>query len=226
MKSNGVTAEKMAEIDRRAQDDFGIAQIVLMENAGRAVAEIILAENSPAKTSRIALFCGKGNNGGDGFVAARHLFNEHPGCLVVYAPDASDIKPGAASDNFRVVRKMGIDIRPMRSFLRQREKEKDYTVAVDAVFGTGFRGALPEEYAEAWRYVNASDMKVYAVDIPSGLDATTGAAAESCIKAHKTITFGLPKKGFFVADGPHVCGEIVTRNVGFPSVLLEEAING
>jgi len=220
MKINAVTSELMAEIDKRAQVEFGIPEIVLMENAGRSVYEAIASEYPSLAHERIAVFCGKGNNGGDGFVIARYLMEGKPEKLVVYIPGKGRSKEGPASANLGMIRKIGVEIKVFRDFLK--DDSKNLTIGVDAVFGTGFKGELGEEYSETAAKINSLALKVFAVDIPSGLDATTGKASKNCIRAYKTITFGLPKKGFFENDGPSVSGEIVLRNIGFPGKLLDE----
>jgi len=222
MDQKGVSAEMMAEIDRKAQEEYGIPQIVLMENAGRAAAEVILDEPGTLRDERIAIFCGKGNNGGDGFVVGRYLANECPSRLSIYVQDAERIRKGAPYDNFETVRGMGVEIRPMKDFFEETETGVDFTVAIDSVFGTGFKGELPEEYAALGRSLNSAGLRIYSIDVPSGLNATTGEAAKDCIRAYKTITFGLPKQGFFIKDGPDVCGEVIVRNIGFPEALLEQ----
>ncbi|MFQ5952064.1 MAG: NAD(P)H-hydrate epimerase [Candidatus Omnitrophota bacterium] len=225
----------MAEIDRKAQEEYGIPQIDLMENAGRSVAEVILSENAPIKNEKIACFCGKGNNGGDGFVIARYLAKESPAHLTIYAADTENIKQGAALQNFRIISEMDIEVRRIEDFISDAEVVEGYSISIDALFGTGFKGELAEEYSRLGKMLNASKLRRYAVDIPSGLDSTTGVASENCLIADKTVTFGLPKQGFFLADGPRVCGEVVVsahhdgrhldvvvRNVGFPEELLRE----
>lgn len=224
MKQTGVSAEVMAEIDRSAREDYGIPQIVLMENAGRAVAEVILEEIGSIKDKNIAIFCGKGNNGGDGFVAARYLANKFPKKLVIYLTDADNIKKGAAKDNLGIIKKMGLVIEPVENFLLYRETSKIFTIGIDAVFGIGFKGELKDNCALLGQRLNSSDIKLYAVDIPSGLSANTGIGAKDSFKAYKTITFGLPKQGFFINDGPALCNEIIVRDSGFPSVLLQSKI--
>ncbi|MEA3489323.1 MAG: NAD(P)H-hydrate epimerase [Candidatus Omnitrophota bacterium] len=214
-----ISAEIMSEIDRKAQDDFGIAQVVLMENAGRSAAEVILADTASIKDEKIAIFCGKGNNGGDGFVVGRYLANKAPGRLTIYVADMERIRPGAARDNFEIVQKMGLDLRPIGDFLVSGDV--DFTIGVDSIFGTGFKDRLPEEYAAVGRRLNSSTVRIYAIDVPSGLDATTGVMSKGCFKADKTITFALPKQGFYVNDGPSVCGEVIIRDIGFPMALLE-----
>lgn len=213
-----ITAEIMAEIDRRAQQEYGIPQSVLMESAGRSVAETILEDLSSPESESVAIFCGKGNNGGDGFVVARYLAQEGSvGKLTVYAPAEDVIRRGAAYDNFKRLREMNLDVRPINEFAPGVEK---ITIAVDSVFGTGFKGELPEAIASIARHVNSKGVRVYAVDVPSGLDATTGEASKDCFRADKTVTFGLPKKGFYEKTGPEVSGSILVKDIGFPEELL------
>ncbi len=219
--NKGVSAEEMARIDQRAQEEYGIPQGVLMANAGRFASDVIIADLGELSDHKIAVFCGKGNNGGDGFVIAKHLADRSPAELRVYAPQEEKIRRGAAYDNFVTARDMGIRIRPLDEFLSGEDPAAEYTVAVDSIFGTGFKGELPEQFAALGRILNSSGMKVFAVDVPTGLDATTGTASKDCIKAYKTISFGLPKKGFYLNDGPGVSGKVVVGNIGFPEALLE-----
>jgi len=207
----------MTEIDRRAREEYGISQNTLMENAGRSAAEVILNDNPVIAKENIAILCGKGNNGGDGFVIVRRLSERSPKRLTVYATDPSNIRPGAALDNFNAILKMGLDIRDIKEF---KGSSEDFTMIIDGIFGTGFRGELPGFCASIFKDINTSSIKTYAIDVPSGLNATTGEASKNCFKARKTVTFGLPKQGFYLKDGPAVCGEIVVKDIGFPKELL------
>ncbi|MFH1846726.1 MAG: NAD(P)H-hydrate epimerase [Candidatus Omnitrophota bacterium] len=213
----------MARIDKEAQEEYGIDQAVLMENAGQSVAVAIFEDFPSIKDQKISIFCGKGNNGGDGFVIARYLANESPARLIVYAMDVENIKTGAAYENFNIVRKMGIDIRTVKDFVFGNTAE-DFSIGIDALFGTGFKGEFKGECVLLAKKLNSLERRFFAVDIPSGLDATTGIAANDTIKARKTITFGLPKKGFYLNDGPFVCGEIIVKNIGFPVSLLKRYV--
>ncbi|MBD3425961.1 MAG: NAD(P)H-hydrate epimerase [Candidatus Omnitrophica bacterium] len=217
-----VTSREMSEIDRKAREEYGITQSFLMENAGRSVAEEVLADNYPTGSRKIALLCGKGNNGGDGFVAARYLTEKIPGELTVYITDRSSVKEGAALDNLKKILDMGISVKPFDKFI---VADNSPTIVVDSIFGTGFKGDLRPEIRKVSEMVNNGPVKVYAVDVPSGLDATTGKAASGCFRADKTVTFGLAKKGFFLQDGPEVCGQVVVKDIGFPQSLLREYIS-
>ncbi len=214
-----VTSSEMSKIDSLAQEIFGIPQVALMENAGSAVSRNILKDFPGIQSKKIAIFCGKGNNGGDGFVCARHLFNENPKNITVFIFDEKAIKGGASSDNFNIVKKLKIDLRSFDSYLEAEGNKFD--IVIDSVFGTGFSGAIPVNIEKIFKKINSENSKKYAVDVPSGLDATTGKAARNTIIADKTITFGLAKTGFFIEDGPKVCGDVIIEKIGFPRELLQ-----
>ncbi len=216
----GVTAFEMSEIDRKAQEVYGIPQATLMENAGRSVAEEITKDLVSLEKESIAIFVGKGNNGGDGFVAGRYLSEKTPRKLVIYTVSNEPPKSGAALKNFTKAKESGLIIRPVKDFLSLNENDISFTIGIDAIFGTGFKGNLPTECESLGKKLNSSNIKIYAVDIPSGLDATSGSAGENVPKAEITITFGLPKQGFFLKAGPNLCGEIITKDIGFPPKLL------
>ena len=222
MKINAVTSEIMSEIDRRAQEEFGIAQEFLMENAGKSVADTIITDSTNITNEKVLMFCGKGNNGGDGFVAARYLSEAGVDNISLYVTDIDHIKKGSTFDNYVKIKEKGLDIRPLNHFEIMSKEMLGITVLVDSIFGTGFKGDLPEEIGLIWEYFKVFDIKRYAVDIPSGLNGSTGEAANSCFIAKKTITFGLSKKGFYVNDGPQVCGEIIVKDIGFPQELLSQ----
>jgi len=220
-----VTAKTMSEIDRKARDEYGIPASRLMENAGLAVAEHIISELNPFQNKRIAIFCGKGNNGGDGFVIARRLSQESPGSPAVFSSGEINDGVGCARDNYDIARKEGIPIFPLTDFLSAGCHREKFSAVIDSIFGTGFHGELPPKVSAIGRIINGMDILCYAVDVPSGLDATTGLASENCIKADQTITFGFPKTGFFEKDGPVVCGKVIVRNIGFPEELLDKYRN-
>jgi NAD(P)H-hydrate epimerase len=222
-----VTGEQMSKIDIRAQEEYMIPSIVLMENAGKAVAEAVMREPGVGKSTRICILCGKGNNGGDGFVACRYLMYKGYEAVNLYITSPDKVKKGAAAVNLEILRRSGarityaseLDITPS-TFLGS------YDVFVDAIFGTGFRGELPAELVRIGEFLETTAKKVFAVDIPTGLDPDSGKASRGCIKAYRTVTFGLHKKGFFEEDGPGRCGDIILADIGFPPELLKEYAGG
>ena len=217
-----VSAEKMAEIDLRAQTEYGISQEALMEKAGMAVADVVMSDISCQKDQDVLILCGKGNNGGDGFVAARHLFSGLGERVTLYATELDDIREGAALENFKRAVSLGITMDRLSSVLGRLDGGVMELVIVDALLGTACRGAMTGEYGEIACKVNSSGARVYSVDVPSGLNATTGEVMGKCFNARKTITFGLPKTGFYRGRGPKVCGEIIIADIGFPEDLVKE----
>lgn len=216
-KMRAVTASEMFEIERLTRERYKIPSVILMENAGRAVAESIRNDAGSLTKKSIAIFCGKGNNGGDGFVAARYISGMSPRRIVIYIVSKS-VKEGPAKINFDIVRRSGIQIRSVNEFLPTRKGEFD--IGIDALFGIGFRGRLEARYSGLCAKINDSIKKIYAIDVPSGLDATTGTASKNSIRASMTVTFGLPKTGFSLNDGPRLCGKLVICNPGFPTSAL------
>ncbi|MGR3310895.1 MAG: NAD(P)H-hydrate epimerase [Candidatus Brocadiales bacterium] len=220
-----VTREEMRELDRRAIEDYGILSIILMENAGRNVAIEVLKMLKNPQESNVAILCGKGNNGGDGFVIGRHLYNNGVTVNVYLATKISTVlSNGDAATNLKILLNMGIDIKEIctadevAQVLPQFSK---YTLIVDALFGTGLTGAVREPIKTMIEGVNALNIPVVAVDIPSGLDCNTGAILGTAIKSTKTVTLCCPKAGFFHNAGPSHVGELVTAGISIPRLLIQ-----
>lgn len=206
------TAEQMRSIDRRAVEEYGMPSLLLMENAGRAVAERAARRLSPG--GRVTVLCGGGNNGGDGFVAARHLYNrgfEVACCLAVPRERVRD----DARANLELAERLGIPI-------RQEAPTLAAGLIVDALLGTGFRGEPRGAVAEQIRLANESGLPILAVDVPSGLDSDTGRASAGAIRAVETVTFGLPKLGLLTYPGRELAGELTVARISLPRPLLEE----
>ncbi|MBD3296793.1 MAG: NAD(P)H-hydrate epimerase [Candidatus Omnitrophica bacterium] len=219
-----VTAGQMAEIDRRAQEEFAIPQERLMENAGKAAFDLLTRRYPRGGDGLFVVVCGKGNNGGDGLVLARYLAEAGAGDLIVYAPGEDVMKPGAAKNNLTKVKDAGLDVRGLERF--NDDAPENAAVVIDALFGTGFKGSVRQPYLDICFRINALRADVYSLDVPSGLDSTTGDASEGCVRADVTITFGLTKTGFFRMDGPAHCGRITVADIGFPSELLDQYVHG
>jgi len=218
MKS--VDAETMRQIDLKAQEMFGFPELLLMESAGRETAQLIL-EEFHGKRGTVAFFCGKGNNGGDGFVAARHLLQEMPVVLFLIGEE-NDLK-GSAKINFEILRRLHCPIHAIpqsKSLDDLLPQTAPFLLGVDALLGIGLKGEVREPYRGVMERMNALSCPLLAIDIPSGLCATTGRILGCCVKATQTITFGLPKKGFTLGEGPQVTGKVIVRNIGYPKELL------
>ena len=211
------TREEIREIDRAAIEDYGLPGVVLMENAGRGAAACALEMLAGKPGARVAVVCGSGNNGGDGFVVARHLHNQ--GCSVaVFLVAQRDKIAGDARVNLDVIVRMKLDVREVEP------SALDFLGAdlvVDALLGTGLNGDVREPYLSAIRAINAARKPVLAIDIPSGLDANTGQVLGDCVRAARTVTFALPKIGFTRGRGPEVAGQVAVVPIGVPRELLE-----
>ena len=216
VKHEAITAEEMAEIDKKAVE-FGIPRLLLMENAGGAVARTIM-EKFDHKL-KIIVFAGTGNNGGDGFVAARHLANKGAKVNVFLIGDPEGIRTEEARLNWNVIRRMerSIKIYVVRS-PSDRRKAKRYLkradVLIDAMLGTGLRGSLREPFSSVVRLINESGVPVVSVDAPTGLNPSTGEVLGSAVKAVYTVTFHKMKRGFSKAK--EYTGKVIVADIGIP----------
>lgn len=207
-----VTREEMREIDRQAVERFGISTDTLMENAGRAVADVVAERTS--RVCPVVAVCGPGNNGGDGLVAAR-LLAERGFEVEVLALEGSWDPETPAGRNWQRVRERV----PFVSDLQRRPM----TVVVDALFGTGLSRPVEGRARDLILKINALDRRwfpVVSVDIPSGLDANTGRPLGAAVRASVTVTLGLPKVGFLEPEARLHLGELVVADIGFPPELL------
>jgi len=207
-----VTREEMREIDRLATERFGIPPETLMENAGRAVAEVVAERASPA--CPVVAVCGRGNNGGDGFVAARLLAERGFEVEVLALGEAWDPQTPAGR-NWRRARERV----PFVTDLKRRPM----AVLVDALFGTGLSRPVEGRERDLILRINGLDRRwfpVVAVDIPSGLDANTGRPLGAAVEASVTVTMGLPKAGFRAPEARRHLGELIVADIGFPPELL------
>jgi hydroxyethylthiazole kinase-like uncharacterized protein yjeF len=225
-----VTAAEMREIDRLTTESVGIPSLSLMENAGAQVAEFILESLPLFEHRRIVVLCGKGNNGGDGFVAARHLRDagRMVEAVLFAAPDALS---GDAVAQFGRWRDSGGPLRVVhdaQEWQRARILLEGSCIIVDALLGTGLRGPVESVLAHAIDVVNAARPHaiVVAVDIPSGASADTGAVDGSCIRADYTVTFTAPKQGQLMPPAASRCGRLFVRDIGSPRKKIEEVSHG
>ncbi|HVJ48034.1 NAD(P)H-hydrate dehydratase [Desulfitobacterium sp.] len=222
-----VSAQQMREIEKEAIEAYGIPSLLLMENAALAVVREIqqtLVKMNSKGSCKVIVLVGKGNNGGDGLAVARHLLISGMDVTVLSFAKTEEFR-GDAALNCRLYQKAG-----GRFFLIEGEKQLRSTrlalnqadVIVDAIYGTGLRGALPslvEEYVEE---VNQTQAWVIAVDIPSGIEADTGKVYRSAIRAQTTVTFGLPKLGHFLGKGPEYVGRLIVDPISIPDKFLEQ----
>ena len=217
------TPSQMQSIDRRAIDGLKIPGLTLMENAGIRVADVI-CERFEIENKLVAVVCGKGNNGGDGFVVARLLHQRGAKVLAFLIGEKSEVK-GDALTNLDRAQAAGLTIHEIAD-PAAFAIPVDCELIVDAIFGTGFSGPVKSPYAEIIRAVNDHHAPMVAIDAPSGLDGATGHVADPCLRADITVTFGLPKYGQVIYPGKAHVGELLVADIGFPErAMSEEGIN-
>jgi NAD(P)H-hydrate epimerase len=222
MNAFSLSRDEVREIDRRSIEEFGVPGIVLMENAGRGCAELLMRLNLERKP--VAILCGPGNNGGDGFVIARHLDNSGWPVTVAVFAEPESVK-GDALANLRICEASKADIHWDTEGRGEGRFSRIATHSgwiVDALFGTGLSRALSSPFDELVSIVNASRNPILAVDIPSGLDCDTGEPLGPTIRAAHTATFVAHKRGFANPESRKWTGEIHVVDIGAPRVLIEE----
>lgn len=218
-----VTAEEMKQIDLSATEQYGIPGLVLMENAGLGVVKVIEQKYQDLRGKVFSIIVGKGNNGGDGLVVARHLLNRGGQVKVLLMAEPIEFK-GDAKVNLSIWQKMGQPVYQLNqvsgmNILKLALLSTD--VIIDALYGTGFYGEVNEKAASVIELINSSNRPIISVDLPSGLEADTGKNSGICVKANHTVTFGLPKIGLVVEPGASFVGEIHIVDISLPRVLTE-----
>jgi NAD(P)H-hydrate epimerase len=208
------------EVDRAAISDYGIPGVVLMENAARGLAKhaiTMLAGAGRATSRRVLIVCGSGNNGGDGYAAARHLHNS--GVAVTLATLGQPAPGTDAAINHDICRRMKLDTQPMTQAMRGDSAR--FALVIDAIFGTGLDREVTGDAAHAIRWINSSGVAVLAADVPSGMDCETGMPLGVCVKASATVTFAGRKTGFLEPRAQELLGDVVVADIGVPRELLE-----
>ena len=218
-----VTAEVMQELDRSTIKDYGITGIELMERAGASVAEIIKARFSSSGNRTLLICAGKGNNGGDGFVVSRLLAESGwQVTLLLFAP--TDSFSGDAKTNYARIPSAVSQVQcEQLACVEITSLMLASAVVVDALFGTGLKSGLTGIHAAAAGCINSSGRPVLAVDIPSGVDATSGQVPGGAVRADITVTFGAAKLGQFLYPGAEYVGELIVTDIDIPAELLDNA---
>jgi NAD(P)H-hydrate epimerase len=216
-----VTGRQMAEIDRTAIEERGIPSLALMERAGWCVAAECHRLCADPQTP-IVVLCGKGNNGGDGFVAARHLqgWGYHPRVLLSDSPES--LSPDGRT-NWERYRKTPWAQWRLWAEPAAQDWFEDRPVVVDALLGTGFRGIVSPPYSTIIQTANENSRWALGADIASGVDADSGQSGPDALHCQTTVTFGLPKKGHFLREGLDHTGRLVVVDIGFPPDLIQNA---
>jgi NAD(P)H-hydrate epimerase len=215
-----LTRAAAGQLDRRATDEYGVPGIVLMENAGRGVADKLreLGAQGP-----VVICCGQGNNGGDGFVIARHLDLRGVAVkVIVWGDDAR--RPADAKANYEVLKRSDIAIVGGGKLSNLAQELAGAEWVVDALLGTGARGEVRPPLDVVIPAINSSGVPVLAVDLPSGLDSDTGQPARETIRAAHTCTFVAYKAGFLNRGAEQFTGQIHVVDIGAPRRLVEEML--
>jgi NAD(P)H-hydrate epimerase len=205
---------EMRAMDRTAIEEFGIVEELLMENAGQAVYSALLKELG-IEGKRFLVFCGLGNNGGDGLVVARKIHSSG-GSVKVFLLGGPDEFRGAARTNFEIVARLPIEVRQLESAETIDTSLAHCDAIVDAILGTGLTRDVGGLYRDVVELINESSKTVFSVDIPSGVHGDTGKVMGSAVRADYTVTFGLPKIGNLLFPGYDLGGKLYVSHISFP----------
>jgi NAD(P)H-hydrate epimerase len=212
-----LTRAQVREVDRRAIEELGISSLVLMENAGRGAADAMCQAGIDGP---VVVVCGKGNNGGDGFVVARHLDLRGFAVRVLVVATEEELSPDGAA-NAAILVRMGFAVEWLAALGAAASRLAELCSAsprlawlVDALLGTGATGNPREPAASAIRAMNASGVPIFALDLPSGLDCDTGAAGDPTIRAARTCTFAALKPGLLVEGAARFVGTLTVADIG------------
>ncbi len=209
---------EMRELDRTASEKFGIKEELLMENAGLAACAVISKEFG-IKGKKFIVFCGLGNNGGDGFVIARKIHSDGGNVKVFILGDKSKFR-GVAKMNLDIVSLMPVEIRQIGSADSIRNDISHCDAVVDAIFGTGLTRDVGGVYRDVIEQINKSGKTVFSADIPSGVSGDTGKIMGIAVRADYTVTFGLPKIGNMLYPGYGQGGKLYTTHISFPRPIF------
>ncbi|MHC5109659.1 MAG: NAD(P)H-hydrate epimerase [Planctomycetota bacterium] len=217
-----MTRDQVRLVDRIAADRFGMSELVLMENAGRNATDLTLSHFCDEDTFFIV--CGSGNNGGDGCVMARHLHNAGKTVMILLSHGGTRMSECLRA-NLQIAQKMEIPVMTHAQWVEDPPWIATAGVIVECLLGTGFQGTVREPVAGLIQMINASGRPVVAIDMPSGLDADTGAAGGVAINAALTITFVAEKAGFSNPQARKALGKVVVADIGAPRQAIQMAMS-
>ncbi|HMJ85942.1 MAG TPA: NAD(P)H-hydrate epimerase, partial [Vicinamibacterales bacterium] len=218
-----LNSAQMREADRRTIDDIGIPSLVLMENAGRQTVAAMEAVHSDLSERQVAVLCGRGNNGGDGFVVARTLAQRGIDVSVFLMGRVADVR-GDARTNLEILGRLGItvvEVADSQAWELHFSEVSDCTLIVDAIFGTGLNAPVSGLIESVVADVNASGIPIVAIDLPSGLSADSPEPIGPSIEAGLTVTMAAPKLPLVLPPGEMRAGDIVIADIGIPGEVLE-----
>src|SRR5437773_8310766 len=218
-----LNAAQMREADRRTIQEIGIPSLVLMENDGRQAVAAMEAMYSDLSDRHVAVLCGRGNNGGDGFVVARTLMQRGVEVSVFLVGQVSEVR-GDARTNLEILGRLGltvVEIADSQAWELHFSEIGDCTLIVDAIFGTGLNAPVSGLMETVVADVNASGIPVVAIDLPSGWSADSHEPIGDSIEAAMTVTLAAPKLPLVLPPGETRAGDIVIADIGIPSEVLE-----
>ncbi|MCL2266415.1 MAG: NAD(P)H-hydrate dehydratase [Treponema sp.] len=221
-----VTAARMREIEKKAEKEYGIPSILLMENAAVKITEHCVRVLSEINNPRVLIACGSGNNGGDGFAVARYLHVKGIDVRIILIGDTESVK-GDAEVNLKIIKKLNIPA----DILKTGEKAslcanslQKYDLIIDAIFGTGLSRNIEGGAKQLIETLNKNAKYVISVDIPSGVHSDTGRIMGCAVKANETITLGYAKTGLYLYPGAEYTGKISIEDIGIPPQIQIQAI--
>lgn len=223
------TSDQVRELDRIAVEEYGIDGLILMENAGRQCALAAAEMLGGAEGKAVTVLCGKGNNGGDGFVVTRHLTNWGADVTVILLAAVQDVLAAAneSSANLRIILNMDVPVleaREPQDVERVLGGRPRTDLLVDGLLGTGLRGTVREPFRTAIGAINASRLPVLAIDVPSGLDCDTGEPLGTAVRADRTVTFACNKVGFTRPPARQYTGRVEVAEISIPRAELERLL--
>ena len=215
-----VDAQEMKEMDELATRRYGMPSLLLMEEAGRSVVREIELRFGSMSGKTVLVIAGKGNNGGDGFVAARHAVHRGASVALLLTSPESELR-GDAKTNYDILKSSASErIQLLRSLNIRARNRGGYDFIIDAIFGTSFHGGVAGRFKPLIEWINGvKGSNVISIDIPSGIEATTGDCRSVAVKADLTVTMALPKIGLYVGRGPEYSGAIAVADIQMPEVL-------
>src|SRR5688572_12499197 len=219
-----LNTEQMREADRRTIEDIGIPSIVLMENAGRQAVAAMEAAFDDLASSRVGVLCGRGNNGGDGFVVARTLLQRGVDAAVFLLGSVADVR-GDARTNLEVLGRIGltvVEITTAQDWELHFSQVSECDVLVDAILGTGFHGQLSGLLETVVADVNELGVPVVAIDLPTGLSADSHEVEGDAVEATMTVTLAAPKIPLVLPPADSHAGDLVIADIGIPLPVFDE----
>ena len=220
-------AKQMHDIDKSAVEEYGLPELSLMESAGHRVFEATKNLLGGVAKKSICILAGSGNNGGDALTAARYLSNA--GARVkIFLLGEKDHRTESLNVQMRILRGMGVELQQLdsdRAWERLQVTLRFSDAIVDGLLGTGFNGQIRPSALRLIRLINAAKKVTVAIDIPSGVEADSGAVGETAMQADCTVALGLPKIGHYICPGASYAGKIIIDNIGIPAELLNEEIH-